>query len=207
MVWLGPENAELSEPSVIAEGIVSATLIATPEGWRAAGSLGPGARVLTFDHGPQAVVSAHIQPISGVFPSHWPLLVPSWALDNREDLVLLPEQKLLIEADVAETLFGDPFALIPAVAMDGWRGIGRWRPTDGMAAVVLGFAEPQLIYASRGVLLSCPGDPFAVGDWYAPGLAACSLTQARHLIACLMAEEAGAALRKRGQRQFGVGAD
>lgn len=204
MVWLGPENAETHGLSVIAEGIMVTTPIATPQGWVAAGSIGPGACVLTFDHGPQMVVSAQIQPLSAAFRPLWPLLVPAWSLDNREDLVLLPEQKLLIEADLAESLYGDPFALIPAAAMDGWRGISRWRPSDGMAAVVLTFDDPQIVYASRGVLLSCAGDPFAAPDWHAPDHAAYSMAQARHLLACLMAEEAGAALRTLGQHQIGL---
>lgn len=204
MVWLAPENAETSGPSVIAEGIVSTTPIATPAGWVPASSLYPGSRVLTFDHGPQAIIAASIHPLNAHFPALWPLLVPAWALDNREDLVLLPEQKLLVEADVAEELYGDPFALIPAAAMDGWRGISRWRPSAGMAAVVLTFDNPQIIYASRGVMLSCAGDPFAAIDWRTPDHAAYSITQARHLVACLMAEEAGAALRLLGQPQMGL---
>ena len=206
MVWMGPQSSELSGPSVIAEGIVATTPIATPKGWRAAGSLGPGARVLTFDHGPQEVILSHLHPLSAVFPSHWPLLVPPWALDNRDDLVLLPEQKVLIEADVAEELYGDPFALIPAQALAGWRGIDRCRPQDGASAVTLGFAEAQVVYASRGVLLSCPGGSDFDMDWPTTDHAAYSLTQARHLVACMMAEEAGAALRGIGQRRLGIGA-
>lgn len=205
MGWLGPESQDAAGPLVIAEGIVATTPIATPTGWRAAGSLGPGSMVMTFDHGPQEITSALIQPLGTAYPSHWPLLVPAWALDNREDLVLLPEQKLLIEADTAEELYGDPFALIPAAALEGWRGISRCRPTDGMAAVVFGFAQAQVIYASRGVLLSCAGDPFDDTDWHEPEHAPYSMVQARHLIGCLMAEEVGAALRDVGQRQVGLG--
>ena len=205
MVWRRSQIREQAGPSVVAEGIVTTTPIATPDGWRPAGSLVPGSVVLTFDAGPQQVTSAHVMAMGQAYPSHWPLLVPAWALDNRDDLVLLPEQKVLIEADVAEDLYGDPFALISAQSMEGWRGIVRWRPPEGAAVEVLGFARPQVVYASGGVLLSCHGDPFAEGELSEPLHITYSLGQARHLIACLMAEEAGAALREVGQHPLGLG--
>lgn len=208
MVWLGPESKERSAPSVVAEGIVGTTPIATPLGWRTAASLIVGQDVLTFDNGPQPVTSARIVALGSGSMAHWPLLVPPWALDNRDELILLPEQKVLIEADIAETLYGDPFALIPSQALEGWRGITRWRPPLGAAAVLLEFEEPQVIYASRGILLSCPGDPYSEADWLDATHVHYTLAQARHLITCLMAEETGAALRGLGQhRPSGLMAD
>jgi hypothetical protein len=207
MVWLGPESKERSAPSVVAEGIVAATPIATPLGWRAASSLVPGSEVLTFDNGPQPVTSAHVVALGTGSLSHWPLLVPAWALDNRDELILLSEQRVLIEADIAETLYGDPFALIPSQAMEGWRGIARMRPPEGAAAVLLEFATPQVVYASRGVLMSCPGDPYSDADLQAAQHVNYTLAQARHLIACLMAQEAGATLRTLGQHRTGLVAD
>jgi hypothetical protein len=201
MDWLGPESKERSASSVVAEGIVSSTPIATPLGWRMAASLIVGQDVLTFDNGPQPVTSARIVALGSGSMAHWPLLVPPWALDNRDELILLPEQKVLIEADLAETLYGDPFAMIPSQAMEGWRGITRWRPPQGAAAVLLEFEQPQVIYASRGILLSCPGDPYTEADWFDATHVHYTLAQARHLITCLMAEETGAALRGLGQHR------
>ncbi len=207
MMWLVPETEDMAAPSVIAEGIVATTPIATENGWCAAGRLTQGTYVLTFDDGPQELLSIHSQPMRVTSQQHLPLFVPAWALDNREDLVLLPEQKVLIEADKAEELYGDPFAFIPAAALEGLRGITRFRPRQLMDAVVLGFATAQIVYASRGVMLSCPGDPFSDADWYAPEYVAYTLSQARHLVACMMAEEAGAALREIGQHhQYQMGA-
>lgn len=203
MVWLGPESADRGGPSVVAEGIMTTTRIATPDGWRPAGALQAGAEVLTFDGGAQVVRQALVLPMGDAPSALWPLRVPPWALDNREDVVLLPEQKILIEADAAEELYGDPFALIPAQALDGWRGIARCRPPGNSAVMQLTFGAPQVLYASRGLLLSCPGDPMAVEDWPEALHIAYSAAQARHLIACLMAEEMGAALRGAGQRLTG----
>ena len=63
-------------------------------------------------------------------------------------------------ADIAETLYGDPFALIPSQALEGWRGITRWRPPQGAAAaphpggtldvVVAGGAQEVSVRALEG---------------------------------------------------------
>lgn len=204
MVWPAPEHADEGGPVVVAEGIFATTLIATPDGWCTADSLHPGARVLTFDGGAQRLTGHHILPFAQAPTSFWPLLVPSWAMDNRDEIILLPEQKVLIEADLAEDLYGDPFALIPARALEGWHGIQRCRPPEAATAVQLRFSRHQVIYASRGLLLSCAGDPLADSDVLATGYASYSLAQAEHLMACLMAEEAGAALRLAEQHRPGA---
>ena len=202
MVWPEPEWAEHGGPSLVAEGIFATTPIATPDGWRLAAELTTGAQVMTFDEGTQPVIQAQAFALVDATPDLWPLRVPAWAMDNREELTLLPEQKVLIEADAADDLYGDPFALIPARALEGWRGIARCRPPMMSAAVQLRFARHQVIYASRGVLLSCSGGSLAEADWRAAPYSSYSLAQARHLLACLMAEDVGAALRDAGQRHF-----
>ncbi|MFN4154991.1 MAG: Hint domain-containing protein [Paracoccaceae bacterium] len=205
MVWPEPERVGQGGALVVAEGIFATTPIATTAGWCPAGDLGPGALVMTFDGGSQPVLQAQVLAIEDAPPGLWPLLVPAWAMDNRDDLVLLPDQKVLIESDAAEDLYGDPLALIPARALEGWRGIERFRPLPMSVAVQLCFARHQVIYASRGVLLSCAGDPLTDTDWRARDYSSYSLAQAQHLIACLMAEETGAALRMAEQRRSGSG--
>ena len=203
MVWLDPQQAEQNGPSVVAEGIFATTLIATPQGWRLASDLRAGAHVLTFDSGSQPVSYVQALDIDDPPCGFLPVLVPAWAMDNREDLMLLPEQKVLIEADLAEELYGDPFALIPARALEGWRGIGRCRPPQMAVGVQLRFARHQVIYASRGVLLSCGGEPLAESNRCVAAYSSYPLAQAQHLMACLMAEETGAALRLVAQRRSG----
>ena len=203
MVWPEPEGAQQGGPSVVAEGIVGTTPIATPRGWCAAADLFAGAQVMTFDAGCQPVVQARMLDIFDPPRGFWPLHLPAWAMDNRDELMLLPDQRVLIEADAAEDLYGDPFALIPARALEGWRGISRCRPPTVARAVHLQFARHQVIYASRGVLVSCGGDPIADSDWRAAPYSSYSVAQAQHLIACLMAEETGAALRSVAQRRSG----
>ena len=74
--------------------------------------------------------------------------------------------------------------------------------------MLLEFAEPQVVYASRGVMLSCPGDPYSVEDWQDATHVHYTKEQARHLITCLLADDTGAALRGMGQhRPSGLIAD
>lgn len=202
MVWSTQDSSGSDCSSAIAEGIVSDTLIATPEGWRTAVSLQAGQRVLTFDHGEQKISSIQVMPFWAEHQSHWPLLVPVGAMENREEVILLPEQKVMIESDVAEELFGEAFVLVPALALESWRGIGVCRPPAGKAVVQIGFDEPQILYASRNLMLSCPGDAMQRVDFGGPSFLSCSMSQARHLIACIMAEEAGVALREARQHQI-----
>lgn len=209
MVWMGPDTPARSALPVVAEGLFAATPVATPSGWCPAGDLSPGDLVLTFDDGPQPLNSVYETVIAEPPPALWPLRVPVWALDNRDEILLLPQQRVLIEADQAENLFGDPFALIPAEALEPWRGICRARPLGGEVVVQLTFARPQILYASRGVLLSCAGEDWVAletgpttqaASWADPGHTVCSPEQSRHLVACLMAEEAGAELAAAARR-------
>lgn len=180
-------------PVIRATGMGAPTPIATPAGWRVAAELRPGDLVLCLDGPPQAVSLCHHATLTADLPvSYWPLLVPAGALDNRTELRLLPEQTLLIEHDLADDLFGDPFALLPVLALDGWRGIIPCHPEGREAVVSLAFAAPQIIHAGRGVMLGCPGRPAALRARTQPVL---TMDQARHLIGCIRASEIGQALR------------
>ncbi|MDT8856591.1 Hint domain-containing protein [Paracoccaceae bacterium Fryx2] len=179
-----------------AGGIVAGTPVATPQGWCAVERLAPGDSVLTFEAGPQPLGRVARAAAARL------LRVPQGALDNRAALVLTAGQGVLIESDSAEALYGDPFALIPALALDGFRGIAP-APRRMARAVILGFDLPQIVYASRAVLLACPGACAGTGlDALRQRAARAEtpllpLDQARALVACLIAEDVGAALRRR----------
>lgn len=137
--------------------------------------------------------------------SHWPLRVPVGVTGNRAEFCLLPEQRVLLECDSAEPIYDDPFALIPAAAFLGRRGVDICRPPQGACVVRLGFVRDRIVYASRGALLFCPDPQLALR----PNInalraahadhAALSLVQARKLVARLMAEDVGSALRMAGR--------
>ena len=191
----------------VTEGLLHGTRLATPEGWCGVEELGPGDRLLSFDGAPAVVVGVQSAEVAGRpqdWPAEcWPLLVPPGVLGNTEALRLLPEQPVLLDCDAAELMFGDPFALLPAAALAGWRGIARMSPNPRERILTPILSSDEVIYAAGGALLWCPGDAaaglpgFALrpdrGDGRA-GYVPLSLASARDLVAVLMAEDVGAAL-------------
>ncbi len=201
-----------ARPGFMTDGIVAGTRIATAGGWRDVDALCPGDLVLTFDDGlvPIVAVQRHRAAAGpGAWPAaHWPLRVPEGALGNRRPLLLMPDQRLVVDSDLAEALIGDAFPLIPARALAGWRGIAPALPDPGIATAVPMFADEQVIYAASDVLMHCPpaagpADPIAARP---PRYIALSPETAAQVVACLAAEEVGAALAaapRRDQAAFG----
>jgi len=163
--WLGAatEGREVGQIRVLGvgrRGLDAATRLATVAGWQAAGDILGGQRVLTFDTGLQSVLSVRAEPAwdgDGPCPRVlWPIEVPARALGNREMLQLAADQPILIESDTAEATTGDPFALIPARALDGVRGICRVPPASDTALITLTFAMEQVVFGGGGTMLHCP---------------------------------------------------
>lgn len=193
-----------ADPMFATEGLLAGTPVATPAGWVAVETLGPGDLVMIFDAEPRPVLamqSAVVEAGRQRWPvAHWPLLVPDGALGNRGDLRLLPWQSLLLDSDLAETMFGDAFALVPALALDGWRGIAPVAP-DPLETVWLPILPREgLIHVAGGVLLFCPAEPEDAPAVLGPGPEAArsdylplSLAEARALTAGLAAQDVDAA--------------
>lgn len=140
------------------QGIAFGTRIATTIGWRPVEAIAAGDQVLTFDHGMQPVQRVeHRMLWAGASTSRadWPLLVPVNVLGNRQEMVLLPGQSVLIESDLAEESFGDPFVLIPASVLDGHGGISRVRPSSRVEVVSLHFAREEVVFANAGAMFLC----------------------------------------------------
>ena len=144
----------------VASGMVSGTRVATASGWRPVETILQGDKVLTFDAGMQEV--SHVskgalwrarkpcpQPL-------WPLDVPSGAIGNAQPMTLLPEQSVVVESDVGAEIYGDPFTLLPASALAGFRGIARVMPAGDIEVATLHFAADQVIFCSAGALFFCP---------------------------------------------------
>ncbi|MGR3634719.1 MAG: Hint domain-containing protein [Shimia sp.] len=140
-------------------GLFADTPVATPDGWIAAGELERGDEVLTFDAG--------FQPLSAVVReeriragTRWPeslrpVRVPAGALENRENVLMLPHQGILLEIeDVADPL-GDPYAVIPAAALEILPGVERVSPLTVQDIVFPVFAEDQMVFAAGGMLTFC----------------------------------------------------
>ncbi|MCT2539237.1 Hint domain-containing protein [Sedimentimonas flavescens] len=143
----------------LAEGIAAGTRIATEDGWRRVETINPGERVLTFDHGPrrvQQIMRATLSDGCGHCPPHMlPLEIPPGVLGNAEAMMLLPEQIVLIESDLAETLYDDPFAFIPAAALEGYRGAARIAPQQPFEVIFLQFEDAEVVYANGAGMILC----------------------------------------------------
>lgn len=154
------EAFEKSYATAVRAGLVSGTKVATVMGWRPVEAIAEGDKVLTFDAGLQTITKVtRIRLWSGqeTCPQQfWPLEVPAGALGNREAMKVLPGQNIMVESDAAEDIYGDPFTLIPAEAVEGLYGVERTKPQDDIEVIVLHFASDQVIFAANGALFFCP---------------------------------------------------
>ncbi len=143
----------------VMSGIIATTKVATAIGWREVGSLQVGDQVLTFDNALQTLKSISRTQLwdgEGACPrDFWPLSVPAGALENIRPMMLLGKQGVMLESDIAEELYGDPFALIPAAALEGVHGIERVYPNDPIEVITLHFEEAQVVFAENGTLMFC----------------------------------------------------
>ncbi|WP_099826828.1 Hint domain-containing protein [Oceaniglobus indicus] len=153
---LGRDRDHAVLPSL---GMTAGTRVATSIGWRPVEAVIPGDRVLTFDCGLREVVSVERCTVFEPCPKKlWPLRVPAGVLGNTEAMIVLAEQPVLLEADCAEDLFGDPFVLVPAMALEGHRGIERVAPGEIDSVIALHFAADQVVFVNSGGLFFCPMD-------------------------------------------------
>lgn len=156
--------------SYAVEGVAAGLPVATPDGWRLAGTLRQGDPVVTL---------GGTAPLRGVFRATlgagmaralWPLVVPQGALGNPVALLLPVDQRLAVGADGG-------MMLLPARALHHWRGIAAVPPAG------------QVVVAA-GMLFACAGDDARrTGGILAPGL-----PEAREIVARRIAFDAGRAL-------------
>ena len=148
--------------AALSHGLMSGTRVASNLGWRAIDALTVGDKVLTFDHGMQEITEirrAHMWlDAPETAENLWPVVIPEGALGNREELVLLPEQGVMVESDAAVDTHGDPFAVITAHSLVGLRGIRRRQPMQRIELIAVYFAGDEVIYAEGGALIHCPRD-------------------------------------------------
>ncbi|MBS1303340.1 Hint domain-containing protein [Loktanella sp. SALINAS62] len=191
-------------------GLISGTKLATQIGWRTVDAIVPGDQCLTFDGGLQTVTSVECHAVqtggAASDPTTWPLTVPAGALGNKEPLLLLPDQAVLVESDTAEAVFGDAFALIPAKALDGLRGIHRSPPPDTINVFFVRFAQDEIVFANFGALFQCPAQADLLADPVDPAYKILTLDQAKLLVQCLTQEDLGHADPRQAAQAFRIAA-
>ena len=177
-------------------GFIGGTCVASNLGWRGVDALCAGDLVLTFDHGMQPIVDVRREllfaPDQGPRDAHRPVLIPAGALNNRSDMWLMPEQGLMVESDAAIDVLGDPFAVVPAQALIGYRGIARAGGYDRLEVTTLAFANDEVVYVEGGMLAHCPRPREILTDRPAPEQPlydVLNLHDARFLVECLAEEE------------------
>ena len=147
-------------------GLMAGTKVASNLGWRAIEALTVGDSVLTFDNGMQEITEVRRQTFWMDAPdtpaASWPVYVPVGALDNREEMILMADQGVVVESDGAADAFGDPFAIVPAHSLAGVRGIMRAAPAQQVELIAIYFADAQVIYAEGGALIHCPTNTVAL---------------------------------------------
>lgn len=171
-------------------GLVAGTKVATKHGWARIETITAGQKVLTFDGGLQTVVSVtrHLLLADMTDAASWPMRVPAGALGNYEDMMLLPHQSVMIESDTAEQMTGDPFAVIPAVALEGCRGITQARPTEWVEVIQLHFAQDEIVFANIGALFLCRAQACLISDAASSDYEVLPMDLAADLVGCLIAE-------------------
>ncbi len=186
-------------------GIVAGTLVATSMGWRPVEALMLGDEVMTFDGGMQRITGlsrARLWNGEAECPrAMWPIRVPAGLVGNRRDLVLMPEETVVIESDAAEDMYDDPFALIPAMALIDMPGVERVCPATEIEVISISFDEDQVIFVEGSALIFCPtgaaGEPIGMAALLSEefnGTASSayqvlSLDDARLLASCMVAEQ------------------
>lgn len=121
---------------------------------------------------------------------------------NDHPVELLPAQMVMLEAELAEDMYGEPFVMVPALALLGWNGITRRAPRD-VEIVHLQFDTPQVVFAGPCLLLGCGGTGArSVNLFRADGMMTLGLKEARQLVAGLIAEGERAQYLPPGQAAF-----
>ena len=142
------------------DGFLNETHVISNLGWRSVDALCIGDRVLTFDNGMRPIIEIQRETLqfgSVALPKHlWPVLVPKGALLNRREIMVAPDQGVFLESDLVSDTRGDPFAVVPARSLVGFRDIDQERPSQDMVLTTLGFAQDEVVYAEGGMLAYCP---------------------------------------------------
>lgn len=148
--------------ATMSHGLMAGTRVASNLGWRAIDALAVGDKVLTFDHGMQEITEirrAHMWlDAAETSETLWPVVIPVEALGNREELILLPDQGVMVESDAAHDMYGDPFAILTAHSLVGLRGIRRRQTLERVELIAVYFSADEVIYAEGGALIHCPND-------------------------------------------------
>ena len=123
-------NSDGTVPWVNVICFTDQTMIATPQGERAAGSLALGDLVMTLDHGPQPIRWIARQEIDAAClaaePRLRPIRIAAGALGQGmpvRDLVVSPQHRILVRSKIAVRMFDTVEVLVAARQLLGLEGV------------------------------------------------------------------------------------
>lgn len=148
----------LPDFGTLAEGLLEGRRVATQAGWRPVETLKPGDMVLTFGSGMKPLAGCIANRIGSdprTGQASWGLAVPKGVLGNRRGMTLLPNQLVLLDCAYGESRYGDPFVLVPAVFLDGYKGICRVPLDSDRLSYMLAFDEEEIVHTDGSALLAC----------------------------------------------------
>ena len=176
-------------------GLLAGGHVATAMGWRPVEAMAAGDLVLTFDNGLRPVLEVRremFRVADMMAPaSYASVMVPAGALGNSQDLEMLPDQGVLIESEAACDAHGDPFAIVPAKALVGFRGIARSVCPAQVEVITLIFEGSEVIYTQGGALVHCPPAEVRLSDIGQNDdiYDVIPVNEARFLVECMMVED------------------
>lgn len=162
----------LGSPDPVGPGIIAGTRVATTLGWCLIETLNEGDELLTFDNGVKRILEIRHKTIwadnTRIHPDVWPVVIPANELGNAQDLMLLPDQGVMLEHATLTDAMGDPFAVVPAQALAGRCGMHRKAPLQGIHVIEIFFAGEEVIYIDGGLMIHCPARGNSMFGSYEP---------------------------------------
>ena len=180
--------------SALIRGLYASTPVQTAFGWRPLADLGPGDLVMTQDAGLRPIVSIQTEFRQAL----WSVRLPAAAVGNPAMVMLPPGQPILIKTAYAMPFSGDDLALVPATALEGWRGIAPHVPARSEPILHLRLDRAAILFVGPGLLAGCPGSDATAFDIKhlldGPARPTLPLAAARQMVAHLVADETAAAI-------------
>jgi len=143
-------------------GMLSGTCLNTPEGPTPIEDLRVGDQVWTFDDGLQQIRSisrSWVRPNAALGEVSCKFVwIDNGAVGNSLPLLLLPGQPIMIESDLAESVLGDPFAVVAADTLVGMDFSEYVAVSDPVEIYNVTFDRSQLVYCAGGALVWFGGD-------------------------------------------------
>lgn len=157
------DGAKQPQKHISAPAMTAGTLVETQSGWMPVERLSLGDQVYTFDGGLVPIANLR-QTRLAAGTQLWH--VPGGALNNCSDLYLTQDQHVMIFDDNAEDLYDTPYVLVPATALQGFRGTRQTDAVAGTVAVEMTFDADEVVFANTGTLIRCAAQSGESDDFF-----------------------------------------